>query len=305
MNLQQLTVFRDVMKTGSVSAAARNLHRTQPAISASLKALEATLGVTLFHREGRRLSPTPEAHYLLSEAVEILDRLNLASSNLSELRNRTRGSLRIAAMPGTSAYLMPEFVSGFVAEKDDVQVALATRSSPQILSMIAAQSFDVGFCDMQVDEARRDLVNSVHIRSNCVVAFRHDHRLAGHERVRATDLNDEPMGTLHDGHRVYTDTERAFRQVGARFNVRVEAQFFMPLFHFIEAGQICAVVDVMSAESYRRLHGDSGQIRFANFEPAVPFGYSIVSPKQRPPSLLAGEFASKWESFVRSIVDHV
>lgn len=70
MNLQQLAVFREVMETGSVSAAARNLGRTQPAVSASLKTLEDSLGMALFHREGRRLIAVPEAHYLLSEATE-------------------------------------------------------------------------------------------------------------------------------------------------------------------------------------------------------------------------------------------
>lgn len=303
MNLQQLSVFREVMKTGSVSAAARNLHRTQPAVSASLKALEASLGVALFHREGRRLTPVPEAHYLLSEASEILDRLEMTSSNLAELRNRARGTIKVAAMPGTSAYLLPEFVSGFISEKENVQVTLATRSSPQILSMVAAQSFDVGFCDIKIDQARRDLFESVHIDRDCVVALRQDHRLADSSSISAIDLDNEPMGTLHDGHRVYEDTERAFLQSGARFNVRVRAQFFMPLFHFIEAGQICAVVDVMSAESYRRLHGDRGVIRFADFTPSVPFDYSIVTPLQKPPSVLAQDFVFQWERFVRGIVD--
>ena len=55
MNLQQLAVFREIMNTGSMSAAARNLHRTQPAVSAALKALEDSLGMDLFHRDGRRL----------------------------------------------------------------------------------------------------------------------------------------------------------------------------------------------------------------------------------------------------------
>ena len=290
MNLQQLTVFREVMRTGSVSAAARNLHRTQPAVSASLKALESSLGVALFRREGRRLVPVPEAHYLLSEATEILDRMAMAASNLSELRNRARGTIRIAAMPGTSVYLMPDFVSRFVAEKPSVQVTLTTRSSPQILSMIAAQSYDVGFCDIKIDQDRRDLFEAVHIRRDCVVAVRKDHRLAGKPHISAADLDDEPMGTLHTGHRVYRDTERAFVLAGARFNVRVQAQFFLPLFHFIEANQICAVIDVMSAESYRRMHGDAGRIHFADFKPAVAFEYSILTPQQRPPSALAQEF---------------
>ena len=59
MNLNQLTVFHEVMTTGSISQAARNLGRTQPAISLALKALEDTLGFQLFQRQGRALLPVP------------------------------------------------------------------------------------------------------------------------------------------------------------------------------------------------------------------------------------------------------
>lgn len=302
MNLQQLAVFREVMKTGSVSAAAINLHRTQPAISASLKALEKSLGVTLFRREGRRLSPVPEAHYLLAEADEILERLSIAEGNLRDLRNRARGVLKIAAMPGPSVFLMPDFVSHFVAETPNVQVTLATRSSPQVLSMIAAQSYDVGFCDLKVEDNRNDLVQAEYASSDCLVAVPRDHPLAGRPVIHAADLDGQPMGTLHGGHRLHDATEIAFIKAGSRFNVRVQAQYFLPLFRFIEAGQICVVVDVMSAESYRRMYPDSDCIHFARFAPAVPFGYSIVTPQHRAPSVLTQEFITRWAAFLHQVI---
>ena len=120
MNLQQLAVFREIMNTGSMSAAARNLHRTQPAVSAALKALEDSLGMDLFHRDGRRLVPVPEARYLLSEATDVLNRLSAARANMEGMRDRVRGSLRIVAMPGPSAYLLPAFVSRFTHGTPDI-----------------------------------------------------------------------------------------------------------------------------------------------------------------------------------------
>ena len=75
MNIQQLKVFREVMKSGSLNSAAKNLHRSQPAISASLKSLENSLDIVLFKREGRRLLPKPEAYYLLLSAESITIRL--------------------------------------------------------------------------------------------------------------------------------------------------------------------------------------------------------------------------------------
>ena len=75
MKLKQLTAFREVMLTGSVSEAARNLNRTQPAVSAMIAGLENDAGCRLFDRRGGRLHPVPEAHYLFEEAQQILGRL--------------------------------------------------------------------------------------------------------------------------------------------------------------------------------------------------------------------------------------
>ena len=112
------------------------------------------------------------------------------------------------------------------------------------------------------------------------------------------------MGTLQLGHATVTDTQNAFDKAGAQFNVRVDAQYFLPLFNFVEAEQICAIVDPLSAKSYLLQKGrEQPRIKFVKFEPSVPFGYALVTPSRRPPSLLAKTFADDWLRYVRSIVD--
>lgn len=298
MNLQQLTVFREIMKSGSISQAARNLHRTQPAVSASLKTLESDLGMTLFLREGRRLVPVPEAHYLLSEASEVLDRLKTAEQNLTALRDRVEGSLRIVAMPGPSSFLLPEFISDFIMDRPGVQVTLATRSSPQVRNLIAAQSFDIGFCDPTGATDAVSLYLNEEIRCNCLCALSDAHPLADHEVITAKDLDGIPMGVLQPNHITYRETARAFETMGAAFNIRIDTQYFLPLFNFVEAGQVCSVVDVLSAISYQRSSAGKGRIKFVPFKPEVAFGYSILTPRQRPLSRLAEEFVAQWRAWI-------
>lgn len=290
------------METRSVSAAARNLHRTQPAISAALKTLESNLGIQLFRREGRRLVPVPEAYYLFHEATEILDRWASAASNFKDMRNRSSGILRVAAMPGTSAYLLPQFISEFISDRPDVKVSMTTRSSPQIFNVIAAQTYDIGFCDVHKDYQQPDLYETRLVEGDCLVAIPNTHPLADRETIHARELDNEPLGTLNVEHSINESILTAFASANARPNVRIRTQFFFPLFHFIEAGQICAVVDPMSAQSYRQMHGERATIHFAKFEPSIPFAYAIVTPKQRPPSLLAQEFLDSWDSFVRTLI---
>lgn len=305
MNLQQLTVFREVMKTGSVSQAARNLHRSQPAVSASLKTLEDDLKMPLFLREGRRLVPVPEAQYLLSEASEVLDRLSAAEQNLTTLRDRRTGRLRIVAMPGPSAFLLPEFISRFIEDRHDVNVTVATRSSPQVRNLISAQGFDVGFCDLEVLEDPDDLILNDSLTCNCLCAMAQDHPLAARDVITATDLDGQPMGALQPTHSTYVNTQAAFTEMGADFNLRIDMQYFLPLFPFVEAGQICAVVDVLSAYSYLRSKGDAARVVFRPFEPSVSFGYSILTPHRRPLSRLAEEFVSQWKTWISHAIDNI
>lgn len=302
MNSQQLSVFREVMKSGSVSQAARNLHRTQPAVSAAIRTLEQDLGLSLFHREGRRLVPVPEAHYLMEEATEILSRLQTTRQNISNMRDRTHGSLRIVAMPGPSSSLLPSFVSEFIGENEEIKTTLATRSSPQVRSLIAAQSYDIGICDISGAPDAKEDYNSQLVDCACLCAVPVDHPLAKQPVIRAEDLAGAPMGALQPEHSTFKSTQQAFARSGAAFNLRIEAQYFLPLFHFIERGQICAVVDVLSAISYLQAQPTGQRVVFRPFYPEVPFSYAMLTPHGRPLSRLAAEFYGRWTTWVEDSV---
>lgn len=96
LSLRQLTVFREVMRSGSISQAAKTVARTQPAVSTMMATLEQELGFPLFLREHGKLTPTPEAHYFLEEAEAILARLERTKQALSKISALETGRLRIA-----------------------------------------------------------------------------------------------------------------------------------------------------------------------------------------------------------------
>lgn len=96
MNLRQLRAFQEVMLTGSMTEAARNMGRTQPAVSALIVGLEGTVGYQLFERRGGRLHPVPEAHFLLTEARSILDRVGRLRETMQGVGALHAGHLRIA-----------------------------------------------------------------------------------------------------------------------------------------------------------------------------------------------------------------
>ena len=86
LNLRQIEVFHAIMITGSLSAAGRLLHVTQPAISRVLASIELRLGYALFERFKGRLHPTKEARKLFQEVESIqagVNRLNDMAAGLA------------------------------------------------------------------------------------------------------------------------------------------------------------------------------------------------------------------------------
>ncbi len=302
MNLKQLSAFREVMLTGSVSEAARNLYRTQPAVSAMIASLEADIGFELFLRRGGRLHPVPEAHYLLEEANAILDRLDSTARTMRSVRDLEQGTLRVVSMPGPAVFLLPALISRFVGGREGIRVSLISRSSPQVQQLVSVQQYDVGLADVGLmDAGETALVSHDTERLECLCALPADDPLAKRQAVEAGDLDGKPMATLFAGHPTHVQTEAAFERAAADFNVRFETQYFIPLLTFVEQGLAYAIVDPLSAESYRLYRGGAQALVFRPFEPTIYLDASIVTPAHRPLSTLAQAFATILKDEIRRI----
>jgi DNA-binding transcriptional LysR family regulator len=305
VNFKQLSAFREVMLTGSVSKAAHNLHRTQPAVSSLIASLEEGIGFKLFSRMGGRLHPVPEAYYLLEEAAEILNRLDTSKRTMKSIRDLKRGVIRVVSMPGPSVFLLPHLIGRFVTGRDDVRVSLITRSSFQVQQLVSVQQYDVGLADLGLDAAAESpLVDHDVMRFECLCALRADDPIAQKELVTARDLDGKPLATLYTDHSTFTQTKRAFDEMGARFNMRFETQYFIPLFTFVEQGLAYSIVDPLSAESYRIYRSDNGCLVFRPFLPAVCLVSSIMTPTHRPASNLARAFTTAMKDELLRIREH-
>lgn len=141
-SFRQLRTFVEVMRSGTISDAARTLGRTQSAVSSTIAGLEKDIGFQLFEREKKRLIPKPEAHYFLEEAEIILQRVTTARRTIQEVGNLEKGVLRIACNPAASAYLVPDVLSRFLRDKPNVNVSLtaARRHATKALAATVSSS---------------------------------------------------------------------------------------------------------------------------------------------------------------------
>ncbi|WP_137702105.1 LysR family transcriptional regulator [Marimonas lutisalis] len=287
LTLHALNAFRETMRSGSISQAARTLGRTQPAVSSVISNLESELGFALFIRESGKLTPTPEAHFFLEECDTILDRLDQTRRTLAGIAKLHKGRLRIACHPAASGFFMPQLLSAFLADKPEIDVSLMMRSSRVIEDLIASQQFDLGLAETPGPRAS---MGQQDFDLECIVALpRHD-PLADRPVITPSDLDGANMAMLFDEHAITVQTRQAFERAGARFRRRFELQTVLPGLQFVEAGMCYMICDMITAHGFLQTCDTPPGVVFRQFRPRISSGISLLWPAQAPMSLLSKSF---------------
>ena len=143
MNLVQLQYFAAVVEEGSISAAARRLHLSQPPLSIQIRNLETEYGVRLLDRGARRARVTPAGEVLYEYAVRILEMTRAAEDDLESLKAGQRTSLRLGII---SSGECPELLQGlaeFRREYPDIAFQIFDRNTYELQQDIEKQRIDL------------------------------------------------------------------------------------------------------------------------------------------------------------------
>ena len=144
MRLKHIEVFNAVMLTGTVSAAARLLHVTQPAVTQTLQHAELQLGYALFTRQRNRLVPTREAQALYPEVQRLMSQLESVRRIAAALGSGEGSELRVLIVPSLAMRALPDALQHFRKRYPEMPVTIRTLHSHEIARAIALQEGDVG-----------------------------------------------------------------------------------------------------------------------------------------------------------------
>lgn len=299
MNLWQLQVFREVMLTGSLTKAAKNLGRTQPAISAAIANLERHVGYELFERKNSRLHPVPEAQFLLSEAEGILGRISSLERSMREGSGLGSAQVRVACMPILADFFMPRVIGQFTRQHPNTHFLMMAPSSFNIYERIAAQQFDVGLAELGWES---DLVHVDKFEVNCVCALSSKDPLASRPFVTPGDLDGRPCATLLPEHVIPRRLRQIYEEAGARLNVQFELQNAASQYPLIAENIAYGIFSPLSAWIYRTTHQRPQEIRFLPLRPSVVYPFAVLTPMHRPMSRLSREFIALLLGEVRKLI---
>jgi len=144
MDTQNLKAFIAVAETGSFSAAADQLHLTQPAISKRINLLEQQLGTPLFDRIGRQVSLTGAGRTLLPLAQDILLAMRDARQQIMDLGSTVSGKLRLVTSHHIGLHRLPAILRKFASEYPEVELDIQFKDSEQAYLCVLAGEFDLG-----------------------------------------------------------------------------------------------------------------------------------------------------------------
>ena len=131
LDTHRIRVFRSVMASGSIQAAADNLGYTPSAISQQISALQKETGLTLFEREGRGLSPTAAARSLVANTNDLMGQLSRLDSVVADLREGRSGRLTIGYFASAGAEWMPTLARRLTTELPDLTLELVLTEIPE------------------------------------------------------------------------------------------------------------------------------------------------------------------------------
>jgi molybdate transport repressor ModE-like protein len=143
LDVRRLQVLRAVAREGSLSAAARALGYTQPAISHHVARLEEEVGTALLTRLGRGVRLTDAGVALVEHADAVLSRLSAAEEEVASIAGLRAGRVRLAAFPSAGATLLAGALTRVRAAHPGVEVRFAEAEPEDALPLLRAGELDL------------------------------------------------------------------------------------------------------------------------------------------------------------------
>lgn len=285
LDSERLRAFQAVARAGGFSRAAVRLHKTQPAISQAVRALEDQVGEPLFHRLGRRVRLTSAGEILLEHVDEAFAALEIARQRLQARGSLEAGELVIGTSDTNACYVLPPVLAAFRDAYPGVEVRISNRPSPATERQVEAREVDVGFVTLPV--ASPKLVAEPLMLREDVAIFAPDHRLAGRSRVRFAELAGEPLLLLDRGSRTRSLIDEGLAAAGKEPRIAMELASIEVVKRLVGLGFGVSVVPRIAVQAEL----EAGTLASARVFPrAQARSLGVVVPSNAPLSRAAERF---------------
>ena len=208
MTLDALRCLCAIVESGSFRRAAAQVHRSQPAVSQQLKALERETGHLLIERKTGRPTPLGQMFYERSRSIVLaMDALAREAADFDESAGH---ELRVGTSDTTALYVLPPHVRRFAEAMPQTRLVLVNRSSDAIAEQVLRGELDLGIVTLPLEHA--ELEECPLFEQRLVLVTHTAHHLARRRRVHLGELHDEAMLLIEERTRTGTLLRQHFQK---------------------------------------------------------------------------------------------
>jgi DNA-binding transcriptional LysR family regulator len=209
MELRQLTHLLAVAEKGTIGKAAESLGISQPALTKSIRTLEAALQVRLLERRPRGVFPTAYGDAVIARARSVRLHVNDLLDELQSMRVGIGGTIRIGMAQGVASRLMPLATMRVLADHPNVRISVLTGTVDQLVASLVAGDIEFAVTPFGRQSFGSAVVEEFLFHDRPMIVVRPEHPLARHSHLQPQQLV-QCKWVLSD---VATPLRRAFDQI--------------------------------------------------------------------------------------------
>lgn len=219
ITFRQMRLFLALAETGSVSAAAKSVHVTQPTASMQLKEISQSVGLPVYELVGKRIHLTEAGQALALTARQMVQTWESFEQEVDGFKGLSRGKLRLAVV-STAKYFMPRLIGAFCKKHPEIDLSLEILNRDGVVQRLSDNRDDLYI--MSMPPAHMDLADEVFMPNPIVViASTHD-PIARQGPLSLKDLADCRFILREQGSGTRMTVDQHLRRMRFKPHIRLE-----------------------------------------------------------------------------------
>ncbi len=198
MNIRDLKYLVALAEHKHFGKAAEACFVSQPGLSMQIKKLEETLGVQLIERNTKNVLLTEIGSLIVEQAHNILERVNFIQEMGRQANDPLSGKLHLGIIPTVAPYLLPHILSELTTTFTKLTIYLTEDTTDHLIEKLVSGKLDLALLALPV--AEHGFVETPLFKEEFLLAVSAQHKLAKLKKAKLTDLKENILMLLEDGH---------------------------------------------------------------------------------------------------------
>lgn len=291
---RNVEIFRAVMQSGTVTAAAAMLRTSQPTVSRELARIEDVLGYRLFTRRSGRLSPTAQAIALYQEVKRAFVGLDRIQQAAHDLREHNGVQVSVACLPVFSQTILPEACQRFLARYPSASIAIHVQEPPLLYEWISMQTYDLGMIEITGALAGTSSELVLEIDEVCILPV--NHHLAARGILDLHDLAGLEFVSFPRMDPYRSKIDQALEQAKVKPRIAIETHSSVAACALVARGVGVSIVNPLTAFAFKDLG-----LAVRKLSISIPFAVTLLRSRHRPECSSVDEFAKVIKSVAKDV----